>query len=156
MIGDAEEQVDLKVSTRTGEHLVDSKRSPITLLPAPTPIITNVSLNPANFLLDAPASNYSVSLKNQNVNSFTNLSVRVSLSQGGVPRVVTETPLDCGAGPGVFPQGGCTALGSLAATSDQSVTAGSASLQVELLQTSGGVTTTYDTKTIAVTVDPPR
>jgi len=146
-------EVDLVQATANGDVTVDSKSVSVGLLPAPKPVITNATLGSQYVVLGGPSLSYSVSLNNQNVNSFTSVIVHVRLMQGGVQFAITGGPVDCGAGTGVFPSGTCSVSGSLGVpASVPGLTLGDATIEVDLLQFTGSSFTPYDSKTIPVTV----
>lgn len=146
-------EVDLVQSTAGGDVTVDSKSVPVGLLPPPKPVITDATLGSQYAVLGGPNLTYSVSISNQNINTFTSVNVRVRLLQNGVQFLITGGPVQCGSGAGVLPTGSCTVTGSLGIPASVSGLAlGDATIEVDLLQDTGLSRTPYDSRSIPITV----
>jgi len=152
--GAATLEVDLVQSTPNGDVTVDSKTTSVTLLAPPRPVITDATLGSQYVVLGGPNLTYSVSISNQNVNTFTSVEVVVRLTQqNGVQFAVTGGPVQCGAGTGVLPPGNCTVTGALFVPATvQGLNLGAATIEVDLLQSTGFSVSPYDSKFIPVTV----
>ena len=146
-------EVDLVQSTAGNDVTVDSKSVAVGLLRPPTPLITNATLGAQYVVLGGPTLTYSVSLNNQNINTFSSVIAHVRLMQGGIEYQVTGGPVDCGAGTGVFPSGSCTVTGGMNVPSSVAgLSLGAATIEVDLFQFTGSSLTPYDSKSIPVTV----
>jgi hypothetical protein len=147
--------VDLVQSTGSGDLTLDTKSYAVGLLPPPTPTITAVTLGSPYVVLNGGSASYSVSLGNQNINSFSNTILELAIVQGGnAPVNVGGGSVSCGAGTGVVPTGTCNTSGTFSASnSGTTLVAGSATLQVKLIQFSESFPT-FDTKTVPITIVP--
>ncbi len=149
----ADLSVALVQATGGGDVTVDTKSYSVGLLPPPTPVITDASLSSQFIVMDGPALNYSVSLKNQNINTFTSIVVQVNLVQGGVTLATTSAITNCGGlGQGVLPTGTCTVSGGLLISSGiVGLNPGDATIEIKLFK-SGAFSTDYDSRTFPITV----
>jgi hypothetical protein len=122
-----------------------------------TPRITTLSLASTTLAIDGPATSYTATLQNP-ANSLQGVLLQGSILQdlGPVRRAAGGTQVNCGSGVGVFPPGTCTitfsAAASMSGSGNGTLAPGAAIFELQLIQTSGGTSTTFDTKTIAITL----
>jgi len=146
-------QVDLIQNTGGGDQTLDSQSTTVGLEPPPAPIISGVALGASNVVLDGPATGYTITIKNQNINTFSKMNVTLAILQGGHGFGVGGGQVACGGAAGDIPTGTCTITGTFTATSAAGLVAGAATLQVQLFQFSTSITI-FDTKTVPITIVP--
>lgn len=146
-------QVDLIQNTGGGDQTLDSESTTVGLEPPPTPIISGITLGSSNVTLDGPATGYTITIKNQNINTFSKMNLTLSILQGGHGFGVGGGQVACGGASGDIPTGTCTITGTFSATSAAGLVAGAATLQVQLFQFSTSITI-FDTETVPITIVP--
>ena len=149
----ADLKVDLIQNTGSGDQILDTMSYTVGLEPPPTPIISSITLGSTNVTLDGPATSYTITLENQNINTFSKMNFTLSILQNGSGYGVGGGQVACGGTLGDIPTGTCTITGTFSATSAAGIVAGSATLQVQLFQFSTSITV-FDTKTVPITIVP--
>jgi len=155
--GDATFRLQLIETSGGTSTVLDTKTIAVTLVaPAASHVaFTNVTLSSTYVVLDGPSVTFNASAENTTSTALTNMLVQANLIQGGVVLATTGAFVNCGAGSGAMPAGSsCTASGNLTiASSIPSLTTGDATIEVRLVEFAS-TSTTYDTRTFAVTVVP--
>ncbi|HET7372838.1 MAG TPA: hypothetical protein VFJ20_05610, partial [Gemmatimonadaceae bacterium] len=142
-------------NTGSGDQTLDTMSYTVGLEPPPTPTITSVTLGTSNVILDGPATSYTITLNNQNINSFSSMILQLSIVEGTTTVGVGGGNVDCGAGTGVIPTGTCTITGTFTASSNGTgLVTGAATFQVKLTQFLFPSITTFDTKSVPITIAP--
>lgn len=123
-----------------------------------TPTITNLTLASTTLAIDGPATSYTATMQNP-ANSLPGVLLQGWIVQGpgGITRrAAGGTQVNCGSNIGVFPPGTCTITFSAAASTNGAgqgtLAPGAATFELQLIQNSGGTSTTFDTKSVAITL----
>lgn len=120
-----------------------------------TPSITTLTLAPTMVAIGGPSATYNASLQNP-ANSLQGVQLQGWFVQGLVRRAAGGTLVSCGSSAGAFPPGTCTmtspASASNAGAGTGTLVPGPATFELHLIQSSGGGNTTFDVKTVAVTL----
>lgn len=124
-------------------YAIDSTGVPITLLAPPT-VIGVSTLNPLTIDGAGSSDSFNAIFSNPGP-SLANVSVSLRLIQGSSNRAANAgpAPIDCGSGTGTLPSGTCTITQTIVASNNGqgtgALTAGPASLQIQLSDASNGV-----------------
>ena len=120
-----------------------------------SPGITALSLASTTLAIDGPGTTYTATLLNP-ASSLQNVLLQGWIVQGLTRRESDRRPLDCGSNMGVFPPGSCTitlpAPVSSSAPGVGTLTPGAAIFELQLIQRTGGTSTTLDIETVPITL----
>ena len=146
----------LHVMRASGGGNAELANKSITINLVAAPSITTLTLAPTTLVIDGlTPANYTASLQNP-ANSLQGVLLQGWIVQGATKRAAGGTLVGCGSATGVLPPGPCTMSFSASASSSAAGTGtlvpGAATFQLDLIQNSGGVSTTFDVKTVAVTL----
>lgn len=128
--------------------------------PPAKPTIADVS-GPSSLVIGGSAGSYAVAISNQTSAILNNVSVQATIDQGGASRTAGNVPVECpGAFSGVLPVGGCVMTFAAAADNGAAGTGtlapGGAKLVINLVQTTAGVATIFDSETLRISLTAPQ
>ena len=120
-----------------------------------TPSITTLTLTSTTLAIDGPSANYTATMQNPS-NSLQGVVLQGYVVQGSTRRAAGGVSVICGGSIGLLTPGTCTISFSLSASNSASgigtLTPGSAVFELGLIQNGSGTSTTFDTRTISVTL----
>ena len=120
-----------------------------------TPGITSLTIAPTTIAIGGPRATWTATLQNP-ASSLQNVLLQGYMVQGATRRPAGGVSVSCGSAIGVLPPGTCTVSFTAGASNGGAGTGtlvpGPALFELDLMQTSGGSTTTLDTETVAVTL----
>jgi hypothetical protein len=122
-----------------------------------SPSITTLTLAPTTLTIDGPAATYTATLQNP-AGSLQGVLLQGLIVQGEARHAAGGVLVACGSSAGVFPPGPCTMTFSASASSSGgtgTLVQGAATFELDLIQNSGGVATTLDVGTVAITLAKP-
>ena len=150
----ADLQVDLIQNTSSGDQTQDTQSTTVGLLPPPQPVITGVTLGSSNVILGGPAVSYTITIQNQNINTYSKMNLTLGILQGGTTTGVGGGQVACGGALGDIPTGTCTITGTFsAAVNGTALVTGAATFVAQLYQFSTSITI-FDTQTVPITIVP--
>jgi hypothetical protein len=110
-----------------------------------TPGFTALTLVATTLAIDGPATNYTATIQNP-ASSMQGVLLQGWIVQGATKRAAGGTLVTCGSGVGVFPPGTCSMTSSAGASNSSSgngtLVPGAATFELQLIQSSGGSSTT--------------
>ena len=117
-----------------------------------TPSMT-VTLSPTKLTIGGDAATATAVIQNP-ANSLQGVLLQGWIVQGQTRKAAGGTLVTCGSNVGVLPPGTCTMTVSASASNSAAGTgtlvAGAATFELDLIQSSGGSSTTYDVETVAI------
>jgi hypothetical protein len=120
-----------------------------------TPGITGLTLSSTTLAIDGPGAGYTATLLNP-ASTLQGVVLQGVLLQGTTTRAAGGLSVTCGSAIGVLPPGTCTinfsASASTSADGTGALIPGPAVFELSLIQSNGGTATTFDTRSVGVTL----
>lgn len=139
-------------TTVDGQNELANKSVAVNLVA--TPSITSLTLSPTTIAIGGPSASWTATLQNP-ANSLQNVSLQAYMVQGATRQPAGGVAVSCGSAIGVLAPGTCTVSFTTSAANGVgtgTLVPGPATFELNLNQSNGGTTTTFDTKTVAVTL----
>ena len=149
--GSAEFVVHVLNATDAGEVELATKSVTVNLVA--TPSISALSLASTTLAIDGPLTNYTATLQNP-AKSLQGVALQGTIVQGTTRRAAGGVQVTCGSNIGVLPPGTCTINFAAVVSSigTGTLSPGPATFELSLFQIAGGVQTTFDTESVAITL----
>jgi hypothetical protein len=149
--GAATFELQLIQSSGSSSTTFDVKTVAITLVGSGAPTITGITIAPY-VVVGSGSTPYTAIIQN-NGPSVSTVVLQTSITQGAVTVASGGRQVQCNGGPvGELPTGTCTVLADVAVSNGSGLVPGPATLEIDLDQQVGGVTTNFDKKFIAITL----
>ena len=143
------------LQTVGGNTVLDTETLDVNLVAASPPTITGVTPAFTQLMIGGRRESVSIAMDNPGAQRSTAL-VKSWIVQGFARVAATDENVECGGASGLLPSGACTTVASVAVPPSSGGTfglnPGSATLEVQLIQTDGTTETTLDTESITVTL----
>jgi hypothetical protein len=139
-------------TTVDGQNELANKSVAVNLVA--TPSITSLTLSPTTLAIGGPRASWTATLQNP-ANSLQNVLLQGYMVQGATRQPAGGVSVSCGSAIGVLSPGTCTVsftAGAANGVGTGTLVPGPATFELNLMQSSGGTNTTFDTKTVAVTL----
>jgi hypothetical protein len=139
-------------TTVDGQNELANKSVNINLVA--TPSIASLTLSPTTLAIGGPRASWTATLQNP-ANSLQNVSLQGYVVQGTARQAAGGVSVSCGSAIGVLAPGTCTVSFTAGASNGGgggTLVPGPATFELNLIQNNGGTNTTFDTKTVAVTL----
>jgi hypothetical protein len=143
------------LQTVPANTVLDTEAVEVTLVAAGPPTITSITPAFTELMIGGRQESADIAIDNPGPQRSTVL-VKSWIVQGFARQAATNENVECGGASGVLPSGACTTLASVSVPPSSGgilgLVPGSATLEIQLIQTDGTTETSLDTESIPVTL----
>ena len=155
LLGPGPATFELELLQTAGGTVLDTETAAVELVAPSPPAITSITPAFTALMIGGRTESASIAIDNQGPQRST-VQVKGRITQGiASGDAIIAQDVECGGASGVLPSGACTTVASvrlMPASGPFGLVPGSATLEIQLIQTDGTTETTLDTESIPVTL----